>query len=1217
MSEDELYRVLDKSDFFRKLGYVKFGVDVRPQYPIPGERKKPDYLCRDDYQNVIFVIEAKKPSDRKLEDALSQLWERYVLPLKAKYGVLTNGRRLIVYQRTGLNHERLIDAEFEKISESQCNLIYRTLRKPEYKITDIAMVQQFFASIEKLSLKTDLARENFYETFKLHEDSVFGLLVGRLASLFDWIYPRSKFLKGAYGFWRKSLAAEPQKIPDSWQPFLKKDKDVFKLMFCLETAHALLARLILAKACEDLQFPDISVSRYTSEKIDHVRGRIPIVAYPIVLTKLLKKMEAQLVTSVFEEDIFSWWTDALNHLTDRSPGELLHERLDPALEDFSETIAKLVFILYKFDFGQVAGDPLGDLYQKYFDKDTRKALGEFYTPVEVANYILDAVQYRNVRYKRLLDPACGSGTFLVEALRRYLKEAEPTAKQYGWGQILRELCNSPRIVGLDIHPFACLIAQVRFMLELIPYYKRAIEEDREFLLLRLPIFRTDSLLIEMVPQELPEAPRLVMTTEDIKFTAALPVRVNSEKSTSVDLIIPSWTKAQSTTKYAFLNLDEYFCAAQGMFDSIKEMARVEAQEVLTITLKNHLMKYLSKKDFQLLAELLKPYADHILEQAKNLQSQFQDGRLIKSIEDAVLAALLKNYLQGNFGFDFVVGNPPYVRVQRLPGDLKRYYSEYYSSAKGKFDLFVLFIERGVKWLNGSGKLGYICSNQFLTRQYGTELKKLLLRSCSIKQIIDFGDSGVFRDVTNYPCILVLAKSRVDKNVFVYVRVADRKVDEKGEDVTLHHIRKNIERIGFSDDKIDVFNVKQIALAEDAWELMPEEENKVFVKIKNNRTCLLKDLVDNIYEGFITGANSVYFVNEDKVMKYGFERQLLKPVPKGKDVRRWQISWDGNYVIYPHEKKGSNVIHIDLEYYPKTKDYLSVNRKKLEERHYVIKSGKKWFEIWNPRSPDWFDRPKIVTPNLSTENSFAYDEGIMVLGKKSYYYLDHDCYGILLSSMNRTDHLYLLGILNSKVLEFYIKHLSPYCAGKYFRYMTGYLEQLPIKLPKTTEEERVAEQITQKVEEILLRIAPEQLVKDFPKAYLDVYRSEIELDEITCSFNEDHGELKPMMTGQPGKGYAIYPHKGEDPILVETEQKAQYLVLALGGKSSKRNDIIKIPIPRDNSIVTRILNDFKTKLKILERISTDQLEKEIDDLVCQLYGLNEQDKEIVESFFKKF
>jgi len=159
MSEDELYRILDKSDFFRKLGYVKFGVDVRPQYPIPGERKKPDYLCRDDYQNVIFVIEAKKPSDRKLEEALSQLWKRYVLPLKAKYGVLTNGRRFIVYQRMGLDHELLIDAELEKISESQCNLIYRTLRKPEYNITDIAMVQQFFASVEKLSVRTDLARK--------------------------------------------------------------------------------------------------------------------------------------------------------------------------------------------------------------------------------------------------------------------------------------------------------------------------------------------------------------------------------------------------------------------------------------------------------------------------------------------------------------------------------------------------------------------------------------------------------------------------------------------------------------------------------------------------------------------------------------------------------------------------------------------------------------------------------------------------------------------------------------------------------------------------------------------------------------------------------------------------------------------------------------------------------------------------------------------------
>ncbi|MGB9693344.1 MAG: Eco57I restriction-modification methylase domain-containing protein, partial [Fervidobacterium sp.] len=581
---------------------------------------------------------------------------------------------------------------------------YRVLRKPEYDITLHSRVQEYFEKVEKLSLKTELAKENFFETFKLGVDSIFGKLVIDLMRLFDWVYPRSKFLNGAYGFWRRSFAREPEKIPDSWRPFLKGDGDVFKFMFCLESAHALLARLILAKACEDLKFPGIGISNFVVQKIHQFRGQIPVVGYPIVLLRLLKEMKDQLVYSIFEEDIFSWWSDAFVSLSEKSSGELLQEKVDDELESFSETIARLLFILYKYDFSEVAGDPLGDLYQQYFDKETRKALGEFYTPVEVVNYILDAVEYKYVRHKRLLDPACGSGTFLVEALKRYLKEMEPVAKEKGWAFVLRELCNSPRIVGFDIHPFACLIAQVRFMLELMPYYKKAIEEEKIMVqtsLQRLPIFRTDSLLIELEPSENQRSPRLLVTEENLQFMVSLPIKVNSEEAVAAKVMIPTWQRTSVGTRYNLFNLDEYFCVTQAIFDEVKAMVKIDATEVPIKGLAAHIRKYLSNKDFDVIAEFFKLYADHILSEIKRLQKEFEDGRLVKSIEDAVLSALLKNYVK----YDFVVGNPPYVRVQKLPKEVRNYYHNKYASARGKFDIYLLFIERGIMWLEKAGRLG--------------------------------------------------------------------------------------------------------------------------------------------------------------------------------------------------------------------------------------------------------------------------------------------------------------------------------------------------------------------------------------------------------------------------------------------------------------------------------------------------------------------------------
>jgi type I restriction-modification system DNA methylase subunit len=868
MSEDELYSVLVRTGFFEELGYEKFGIDVKPQYVIPGERKKADYVCRDEYQNVIFALEAKKPRDERLEDALDQLWERYVLPLKAVYGVLTNGKQFLVYKRVGSNAEPLLDIHLEGISEADSNQLYRTLKKPEYDITLHSRVQDYFASIEKLSLKTDLAKENFFETFKLNVDSIFGKLVLDLMELFDWVYPRSKFLKGAYGFWQRSFAREPEKIPESWRPFLKGDGDVFKFMFCLESAHALLARLILAKACEDLKFPGIGISSFVVQKIHQFRGQIPLVGYPIVLLKLLKEMKDQLVYSIFEEDIFSWWSDGFSPIAEKSSGELLQEKVAVELEDFGRTIAQLLFILYKYDFSEVAGDPLGDLYQQYFDKETRKALGEFYTPVEVVNYILDAVEYKHVRNRRLLDPACGSGTFLVEALHRYLKEMEPLAKKDGWASVLRELCNSPRIVGLDIHPFACLIAQVRFMLELIPYYKKAIEEEKIVVyesLQRLPIFRTDSLAIEMRPQEFQKAPRLVVTEEDIQFSVALPMKANGEETIAVKVMIPSWTKTSVGTQYNLFNLDEYFCVTQAMFDAIKEMVKAEGEEVPIKGLEAHVKKYLTNKDFHVIAEFFKPYADYVLVEVKRLQTEFEDGRLIKSIEDAVLASLLKNYLQ----YDFVVGNPPYIKIQMLSREPVEQYRSVYVSAFGKFDIYFLFIQRGIFWLTKGGKLGYICSNKFTQTSSASKLREYILTRCEIQRMIDFGDSGVFQDVTNYPCIVVFEKTTPRANHLI--RCA--KVTEQ-KPYLLKEVNEHLEKKFHSDECYVAFQYPQRELSANFWNFMPPEEKETFEQIEKSAKVRLKDLCGRIYQGTPSGADKVYLIPEDMVRKRHLEKVCL-------------------------------------------------------------------------------------------------------------------------------------------------------------------------------------------------------------------------------------------------------------------------------------------------------------------------------------------------------
>ena len=980
MLEDELYEVLLNSGFFKKLGYKKFGKDVRAQYVVAGKRKKADYVCRDEYQNVVFVLEAKRPSDRNLRAALSQLWQRYVLPLKAHYGVLTNGRRILIYKRVMTNPEATLNLNLAKVTEKGCDLLFRTLAKPEYDVTLHARLEEYFSSVEKLSLKTDLAKENFFETFRLEKSSAFGLLLSSLVNLFNWTYPRSKFLKGAYGFWQKSLAREPKEIPDSWKPFLAKDRDVFKFMFCLETAHALLARLILAKACEDLDFPGISVSNFTLQKIHQVRGQIPLIAYPVVLVRLIREMRHQLVYSIFEEDIFGWWTDGFREFMEKSSSELLQESVDKSLEDFGGATAKVIFMLYKFDFGEIAGDPLGDLYQQYFDKDTRKALGEFYTPIEVVNYILDAVGYENIGNKRLLDPACGSGTFIVEALKRYLTETKQKAKQHGWAYVLRELCNSPKIVGFDIHPFACLIARTRFMLELIPYFKKALEEEapRIFYLQRIPVFRTDSLAIEMLPPEFQRQRKLAETEEDIVFPVTLPMKIDSESFISVDIILPSWGKILSHSLPLY-NLDEYFCTLQAMFDAIKVQLREKGKHIPEKALLGPFREYLRDKDFVLLANFFKPYADHILDEINRIQSEFEDGRLIKSIEDAILAALLKNYLQNQY--DFVVGNPPYVRVHHMPSEYKKYLRKTWISPTGDFDIYICFIERGIQWLKKRGKLGYITSNKYFIREYGKKLRPLILNNSQLVSITDVSNVNIFGLAAIYPAITILER-KTDKFV------KDTKIKNRfTEKIKVVLVRKD--DISLLKELSKITPSKKVGDFGD-YEIF-EIDQSVFYKSHKFRfeVHIEPKLFDVVNKIEAAGVN----LGKISVISCG--------TPRSKDYYAWgELLTDER--PRPPKQFVKYIVCRNIKPY-RIKWGIRVNSIKRTLNHpYILYDP----DVITDEKWNLFENQKIVIRGNDTRLTAAYDdEGYAVVG-------------IYTVSSMKINNKYILGLLNSRLMNFY-------------------------------------------------------------------------------------------------------------------------------------------------------------------------------------------------------
>jgi hypothetical protein len=355
---------------------------------------------------------------------------------------------------------------------------------------------------------------------------------------------------------------------------------------------------------------------------------------------------------------------------------------------------------------------------------------------------------------------------------------------------------------------------------------------------------------------------------------------------------------------------------------------------------------------------------------------------------------------------------------------------------------------------------------------------------------------------------------------------------------------------------------------------------------------------------------VLVLDEDAVKRHNLEREYVKPLLEGKDVHKWRTTWRNLYIVFPHERINGKIVPIDLERAPHLRNYLEIHSERLENRRYYRKKitqyGKRWYEIWNPF---WFEQPKIITPHISKKNNFTYDEK---------FYGNVNVYAIIPDNKDKEFAFYLLGLLNSRIIEFYFKHVSVFVSGQYYLYKHEYLGSLPIKLPSTKKEKDLASHVIQKVQDIIQLADHESLLGGFPVSYLQSYLAQgIELDEISYIFSLDHRELRPTISGQAGKAFAVYPGKGEDPIFVETEEKAQYLTLFLRRRAVKRDHSMKLMIPRDNAVVRRILNDFRARLEELEKTPIEQLEKEIDVLVYQLYGLGDDEVAIIEDYLKRF
>jgi adenine-specific DNA-methyltransferase len=273
------------------------------------------------------------------------------------------------------------------------------------------------------------------------------------------------------------------------------------------------------------------------------------------------------------------------------------------------------------------------------------------------------------------------------------------------------------------------------------------------------------------------------------------------------------------------------------------------------------------------------------------------------------------------GFDCVIGNPPYVRIQSLnetSEDSVNYFKRKYQTSKtGNYDLYVLFVEKGFSILNGNGILGFILPNKFFNTDYGKGLRKFISENGSLNEIIDFEQYQVFENATTYCCLLFLENKK--NKSFLYSK-----------SLSNSNALENLLKEEINTESID----------SEVWNFYSSKDEKVLSKLFNKSSSLI-ELPSDISRGSSTGNDKIFVFEVDHkgVLKnesnesIELEEGILKIPIYATDFGRYSFKPKKNYrILFPYKIIESRATLIDEEVlkkeYPKAYKYLLSKRKEL-------------------------------------------------------------------------------------------------------------------------------------------------------------------------------------------------------------------------------------------------------------------------------------------------
>lgn len=370
-------------------------------------------------------------------------------------------------------------------------------------------------------------------------------------------------------------------------------------------------------------------------------------------------------------------------------------------------------------------------------------------------------------------------------------------------------------------------------------------------------------------------------------------------------------------------------------------------------------------------------------------------------------------------FDFVVGNPPYVRQEMIPAPLLAEYRRRYKTVFDRADIYIPFIERSLSVLSKEGQLGFICADRWMKNRYGGPLRSLVATSFHLKIYVDMVDTPAFHsDVIAYPAITIISREKPGPT-----RIAHRPAINQA---TLVSLARTLRTRALPREIGPVRELARVTNGAEPW-LLESADQMALIRRLEQHFPSLEEVGCKVGIGVATGADKAFIGDFDEL---DVEPRRKLPLVTTNDIMSGEVQWSGLGVINPFED-GAGLVN--LASYPKLRRYLEARRDAIARRHCAQKAPINWYRTIDRITPSLASTPKLLIPDIKGQAHVVFENGRL--------YPHHNLYYV---TSNEWDLRALQAVLLSAITRLFVATYSTKMRGGFLRFQAQYLRR--IRLP---------------------------------------------------------------------------------------------------------------------------------------------------------------------------